>query len=136
MNSQINAKSRECLRAISDHECLLHANFTSRNRVHPKMFRTERAISNAPLLTKIAAYVWMLSSGYERSNDLHHYKYGLIELTNFYQINHDFSYFSTKTYHVTGSILNWWVVRLPVLHILTRAAVSSFYARNWNIRVN
>ena len=40
-------KSRECKRAIS--ERLLHANFTSRNRVHPETFRTERAISNAPL---------------------------------------------------------------------------------------
>ena len=30
-------------------------------------FRTERAISNAPLLTKNS----MLLSGYERSNDLH-----------------------------------------------------------------
>ena len=52
------------------HECLLHANFTSRNRVHPETFQTERAISNAPLLTKLAADVGMLSSGYERSNDL------------------------------------------------------------------
>ena len=33
-------------------------------------------------------------------------KYALIKFTNLYQINHDFSYFSTKTSHVTGSILN------------------------------
>ena len=36
-------------------------------------------------------------------------KYGLIELTSFYKINHNFSYFSTKTSHVTGSTLNWGV---------------------------
>ena len=38
-------------------------------------------------------------------------KYRLIHLTNFYQINHNFSYFSPKTSHVTGSILNLVVVR-------------------------
>ena len=47
MNSKNYVKSRECNGSIS--ECLLHANFTSRNRVHPETFRTERAISNAPL---------------------------------------------------------------------------------------
>ena len=56
-------------------------------------------------------------------------KYGLIKFTNFYQFNHNFSYFSTKTSYVIGSILNCGVVRLPILHALTRDAVSSFYVR-------
>ena len=51
------------------------------------------------------------------------YKYGLIKFTYIYQINH---YFSTKALFVTGSILNWGVVRLPILHTLARDAVSSF----------
>ena len=55
-------------------------------------------------------------------------KYGLIKFTNFYQINHNFSYISTKTSYVTGSILNW-VVWLQILHTLTREAVSSFFVR-------
>ena len=32
-------------------------------------------------------------------------KYAFIKFTNIYQINHSFSYFSTKTSHVTGSII-------------------------------
>ena len=36
VNNKIYVKFRECLRAIS--ECLLHANFTSRNRKHPETF--------------------------------------------------------------------------------------------------
>ena len=32
-------------------------------------------------------------------------KYGLIKFTNFYQMNHNFSYFPTKKSYVTGSIL-------------------------------
>ena len=53
-------------------------------------------------------------------------KNGFIELTNFYQIDHNFSYFSTKPSRVTGSILNWglWVVQLPILHTLTRYVVN------------
>ena len=46
-NSKMYVKARECQRAISEDS--LYANFTSRNRVHPEKFRTERAISNAPL---------------------------------------------------------------------------------------
>ena len=57
-------------------------------------------------------------------------KYALIKFTNLYQINHKFSYFSTKISHVTGSILNWGAVQLSILHTLTRDAVSSFYVRN------
>ena len=59
-------------------------------------------------------------------------KYASIKFTNLYQINHNFSYFSTKTSHLTGSILNWGAVRLSILHILTRDAISSFYVRIWN----
>ena len=36
-------------------------------------------------------------------------KYGLLKFTKFYQINHYFSYFSTKTSYKTGSIVNWGV---------------------------
>ena len=52
--------------------------------------------------------------------------YGFNEFTNFYQSNHNFLYFTTKTSHVTGSTLNWGVVRLPILHTLTRDVLSSF----------
>ena len=58
-------------------------------------------------------------------------KYRFIKLTNFHQINHNFSYFSTNTSNVTGYILNWGVVQLLILHTLTRDAVSSFYVRIW-----
>ena len=37
-------------------------------------------------------------------------KYEFIKFTNFYQLNHNFLYFSAKTSHVNGSILNWGVV--------------------------
>ena len=61
-------------------------------------------------------------------------KYECRELTNFDQINHNFS---TKKSHVTGIILNWGPVRL---HTLTRNAVLSFCVRICNklvkIRVN
>ena len=51
-------------------------------------------------------------------------KYGFIKLTNFYQINYNFSYFSTKPSRITDSILNWGVVRLPILHTVTRYLYS------------
>ena len=56
-------------------------------------------------------------------------KYGLIKFTNFYQMNHNFSYFPTKKSYVTGSILNLEVVLLPILHTLMPDALSSFYVR-------
>ena len=59
-------------------------------------------------------------------------KYALIKFNNLYQINHNISYFSTKISHLTGSILNWGAVRLSIVHILTRDAVSSFYVRFLN----
>ena len=55
MNNKIYVKSREWYREKS--ECLLHAKFTSSNRVHPETFPTERAVVN-----KIAADVGMLLS--------------------------------------------------------------------------
>ena len=63
-------------------------------------------------------------------------KYGLIELTNFYETNHHFLYFSTNTYHVNGSILNWGVVRLLILHTLTRDALSSTLEFEINVTEN
>ena len=54
-------------------------------------------------------------------------RYGFVELTNFYEINHNFLYFSTKASRVTGRTLNWGVVRLPILHTLTRDVLSSFF---------
>ena len=56
-------------------------------------------------------------------------KYALIKFTNLYQINHNFSYFSTKISRVTGSMSNWGAVRLSILHTLARDAVSSFYVK-------
>ena len=50
-------------------------------------------------------------------------KYGLIKFTKFYQINYNFSYSSTKTSFVTGSILNWGVVRLSILHTDARCSI-------------
>ena len=58
-------------------------------------------------------------------------KYGLIEFTNFCQINHNFWSFSTNTSYVTSSILIWRVVWLPVLHTFTWDSVSFFYVRTW-----
>ena len=57
-------------------------------------------------------------------------KYGFIEFTKLCQINHYFSYLSTKkTSCVTGRILNWGAVRSSILHTLTQDAVSLFYIR-------
>ena len=59
-------------------------------------------------------------------------KYGFIQFITYYQRNHNFSYFSTKTSYVTGSILNWGVVRLSILHTLRLwDAASSFFVRIW-----
>ena len=119
MNSKIYVNSRECWRALF--ECLLHASFTSLNRVHPKrselsvQYRTHR--------------VNMLECCHQDTKEAMlciDNKYGLINFTNCYRINHDFSYLSTKTSYVTGNILNRGVVRLPILHTMTRDAVSSF----------
>ena len=99
------------------------------HRVHPETFRTNRAISNAPLLTKIAADVGICCQDTKESMSCIDNKNVLIEVTNFYHINHYFSYFYTKTSHGTGSILNWGLERLPILHTLTRDALSSFYVR-------
>ena len=52
-------------------------------------------------------------------------KYGLIQFTNLYQMNHYFSYLSIKTSYLTGNIVMW----KPVLHTSTRDTVSSFYVR-------
>ena len=43
-------------------------------------------------------------------------KIALIKFTNFYQNNHNFSYFSTKISHVTGSILNWGSAVVDITH--------------------
>ena len=59
----------------------------------------------------------MLSSGYEGAMICINNKYGFIELTNFYHINHNFSYFFTKTSHVTGSILKWGYAVADIAHI-------------------
>ena len=124
MNNKIYVKSREWYREKS--ECLLHAKFTSSNRVHPETFRTERAVVN-----KIAADVGMLLSGSDTKETMIciDNKYGFIELTNFYQITQNFSYLFTKMSHVTRSILN---CTGELLYTLTRDAVSSFYLRIWN----
>ena len=66
-------------------------------------------------------------------------KYALpvLKFTNFYLINHNFSYFSTKTSYVTGSILNWGVVRLTILHTLMQVQYNhSTYEYEINLTQN
>ena len=93
MNTKIYVESRECKRAIS--ECILPANFTSRNIVHPETFRTERAISNAPLETKLEALKCCRQDTKEATICIDN-KYALIKFTKLNQINHNFSYFFTS----------------------------------------
>ena len=50
-------------------------------------------------------------------------KYGLIQFTKINQINHYFSYISTKTSCVIGIILNWGAVQSRIMHTLTQDVV-------------
>ena len=90
MNSKIYVKSREFLSAKS--EGLLQANFTSRNRMHPETFRTEHAISNAPMRRMLECCRQDTKEAMICMDN----KYALIKLTNLYQIKDNFSYFPQK----------------------------------------
>ena len=116
----VYVNAREYWLAIS--ECLSHTNFTSRNRVHPETFRTFLCVQYRThrCNKKNSSGCWNVVV----SNDLIKFT----QFTSFYQIIHNFKYFKKKSY-VTGNILNWEVVRLLVMHTLTRDAVLSFNVR-------
>ena len=69
------------------------ANFTSRNGVHPETFRTKREYR-----TKIAAYDEFCRQDTKEAMTCIENKYGLIKLTNLYQINHYFCTFSQNVF--------------------------------------
>ena len=60
---------------------------------------------------------------------------GFIELTNIYRINYNFSYFSTKTSHVTGNILNWGSLVADIAHIDVRCSII-ILRKNLNLTQN
>ena len=80
-------------------ECLLHAFFTSRIRVHPEAnwaCNIERTFVN-----KNSG--WILECCRQEKKEAMTFidiRYKLIELKHFYRIDHNFSYFPANTSHV------------------------------------
>ena len=68
--------------------------FIRYNRVHPETFRTERAISNAPIEALEAVLECCRKDTKEAMICIDN-NYALIKFTNIYQIKHIFLYFYT-----------------------------------------